>query len=185
MSKSKKYNSSNSVIDHNGFRLNVGMIITNANGQVFWGRRHYGLGWQFPQGGMAPYETVEEAMFRELEEETSLLSDQVDILAMTNGWYFYTLPKYLRRKSRGRCIGQRQRWFLLRLKSDVVDINVGSVKHPEFSEWRWVDYWYPVREVIFFKRKVYERALSALAPYNVVNIQTRMGDDSDSKIVGL
>lgn len=168
MDRVRKYNNSNSIIDRNGFRLNVGMVITNAEGQVFWGRRYYGLGWQFPQGGMVPHETVEEAMFRELEEETSLVPSQVDILAITSGWYFYTLPNYMRRKKRGRCIGQRQRWFLLRLKDGVTDIDVGGVQHPEFSEWKWVDYWLPIHEVIFFKRKVYEKVLKNLAPYNVV-----------------
>ena len=130
-----------SIIDRHGFRLNVGIVLTNSKGQVFWGRRYWGSGWQFPQGGLMPYETLEEAMFRELFEETGLKKQQVKILARTPAWYFYRLPLgQHQRSSRHHCIGQRQKWFLLRLSSEVTEINVLGVEHPEFKEWRWIDY---------------------------------------------
>lgn len=155
------------IIDEKGFRLNVGIIIADRRGRVFWGRR---LGnrdaWQFPQGGMMPGETPEETLFRELEEEVGLLQEHVEIVASTRGWLTYRLPRRFLRKHRNRpwCIGQRQKWFLLRLTADEKAINLFSHDSPEFKDWRWVNYWYPIRRVVHFKRGVYARALRELAP---------------------
>lgn len=156
------------IIDEEGFRLNVGIIIVNDEGRLFWGRR---LGsadaWQFPQGGMQEDETPEESMFRELEEEVGLTASDVEIVAVTKGWLRYRLPKrYLRRDRyrKSRCIGQRQKWFLLRLTTGEQSINLELSGHPEFQGWRWVSYWYPIRKVVAFKRGVYLRALKELSP---------------------
>lgn len=156
------------IIDEEGFRLNVGIIIVNDEGCLFWGRR---LGsadaWQFPQGGMQEDETPEESMFRELEEEVGLTASDVEIVAVTKGWLRYRLPKrYLRRDRyrKSRCIGQRQKWFLLRLTTGEQSINLELSGHPEFQGWRWVSYWYPIRKVVAFKRGVYLRALKELSP---------------------
>lgn len=157
------------IIDEQGFRLNVGIILVGAEGRVFWGRR---IGnrdaWQFPQGGLMPGETPEEALYRELEEEVGLTQHDVEVLASTEGWLSYRLPRrFLRRRddANGRqCIGQRQKWFLLRLVSDEQRIDLARSDTPEFESWRWVSYWYPIRKVVHFKRGVYARALKELAP---------------------
>ena len=153
------------VIDADGFRANVGIILVNDENRLFWGRRVGQDAWQFPQGGIKADETPREAMFRELEEEVGLRPDQVEVLGETSRWLRYRLPRrYIRRHSRPLCIGQKQRWFLLRVNCAESDFCLDRFDKPEFDSWRWVDYWEPVREVIYFKRRVYERALEELAP---------------------
>lgn len=150
------------MLDENGFRFNVGMILINAQGQSLWARRaeHTAI-WQFPQGGINEGETAEEAVYRELEEELGLLSKDVQILDQTQGWIFYTLPtRYQRPWQKPTCIGQRQKWFLLRLISDEHAIKLDYSDPPEFDQWRWVDYWYPLTQVIEFKREAYRKALT-------------------------
>jgi putative (di)nucleoside polyphosphate hydrolase len=151
------------VIDLDGYRHNVGIILANRQGQVFWAKRIGQDAWQFPQGGINKHESPEEAMYRELHEEVGLLPEHVQIMAMTNDWLRYRLPKHLiRRGSRPLCIGQKQRWFLLRMDCAEAHVCFDSTGTPEFDHWRWVDYWYPVEEVVFFKRQVYQRALKEL-----------------------
>ncbi len=70
----------------------------------------------------------------------------------------------MRRNQQPLCIGQKQRWFLLRLRREPVEFDFGRTEEPEFDEWRWASFWEPVREVIYFKRGVYQRALRELAP---------------------
>ncbi|HHI77242.1 MAG TPA: RNA pyrophosphohydrolase [Gammaproteobacteria bacterium] len=153
------------MIDADGFRANVGIILVNDENRLFWGRRVGQDAWQFPQGGIKADETPREAMFRELEEEVGLRPDQVEVLGETSRWLRYRLPRrYIRRHSRPLCIGQKQRWFLLRVNCAESDFCLDRFEKPEFDSWRWVDYWEPVREVIYFKRRVYERALEELAP---------------------
>lgn len=153
------------MIDSEGFRANVGIVICNNNGQVFWARRYGQNSWQFPQGGMDEGETPEESMFRELKEEVGLSPEDVEILAVTRHWLKYRLPKrYIRKDSKPVCIGQKQKWFLLRLKSQTTAVDLDSTDHPEFDDWRWVSYWYPVRQVVPFKRDVYRRAMKEFLP---------------------
>jgi putative (di)nucleoside polyphosphate hydrolase len=133
-------------------------------GQLFLGRRAGGKGWQFPQGGMRHGESAEESLYRELLEETGLASADVQLLASTGGWLRYRLPaRYVRRDQRPLCIGQKQRWFLLKLLAEESAVRFDLNDQPEFDRWRWVDYWQPVKEVIYFKRPVYVRALHELA----------------------
>lgn len=147
-------------IDEDGFRANVGIILTNDTGRVFWAGRAGRPGWQFPQGGIMPGESPRDAMFRELEEEIGLTRDDVCVLGATRGWLRYRLPqRYIRRHSQPVCIGQKQRWFLLRLVSDEARVRFDSCSHPEFDRWCWVHWWQPVNDVIYFKRRVYLRAL--------------------------
>jgi putative (di)nucleoside polyphosphate hydrolase len=155
------------MIDEQGFRLNVGIILANAAGQVFWGRMpNKKDAWQFPQGGIHDHETPEEAMYRELYEEIGLKREDVEILGQTQEWFCYSLPKHLQRAyQKPLCIGQKQRWFLLRLLADESMICFTRTGHPEFSAWRWVDYWHPLTHVIAFKQDVYKSALEALAPF--------------------
>jgi putative (di)nucleoside polyphosphate hydrolase len=151
------------VIDPDGFRANVGIVLLHG-AQVFLGRRTGGKGWQFPQGGLRSGESLEQALYRELHEEIGVAQSDVHLIGQTERWLRYRLPpRYVRRKQQPLCTGQKQRWFLLRLKQEVA-FDFGHTSEPEFDEWRWVDFWEPVREVIYFKRPVYVRALTELAP---------------------
>ena len=153
------------VIDSDGFRANVGIILMRGTREVFLGRRSGGRGWQFPQGGMRVGESLEEAVFRELNEEIGVEERDVELLGHTARWLRYRLPaRYVRRNQQPLCIGQKQRWFLLRLRHEPVKFDFGRTDEPEFDEWRWASFWDPVREVIYFKRGVYQRALVELAP---------------------
>jgi len=150
-------------IDSDGFRANVGIILTDGDGRLLIAGRAGRSGWQFPQGGVLQGESLEAALFRELEEEVGLAAADVDLLGKTESWLRYRLPKrYVRRDRRPLCIGQKQRWFMLRLVSDTDRLRFDSTDEPEFDRWRWVDYWRPVKEVVYFKRQVYVRALSEL-----------------------
>jgi putative (di)nucleoside polyphosphate hydrolase len=154
----------NDVIDPDGFRANVGIVLMRGGGEVFLGRRVGGRGWQFPQGGVRDGEDFEDAVLRELNEEVGLKSTHVEIAGSTVEWLRYRLPpRYVRRNRSPLCIGQKQRWYLLRLRGDEVAFDFGLTAEPEFDAWRWVDYWEPVREVIYFKRPVYAQALTELA----------------------
>src|ERR1700722_16864978 len=99
------------MVDNNGFRLNVGIILSNAAGHLFWGRRTAPLNtWQFPQGGIQPQETPQQAMYRELYKEIGLEPTHVQVLGETQGWVSYQLPKHLQRPQRKPfCIGQKQK----------------------------------------------------------------------------
>ena len=155
---------SESEIDENGFRPNVGIVITNRYGQVLWGKRIGQEAWQFPQGGVHINESPEDALFRELYEEVGLKRTDVRILKRTRGWLHYRLPKrYLRKNQVPLCIGQKQIWFLVELLSDDSAVNVNSTDSPEFDHWKWVSFWFPVNRVVYFKRKVYQLALKELA----------------------
>lgn len=152
------------MIDSDGFRANVGIILTHEDGRVLWAKRIGQDAWQFPQGGVRAGESAEQALFRELQEEVGLMQQHVRIVGATRGWLRYRLPKrFVRRHRRPLCIGQKQKWFLLRLEAPESCVRFDSTDHPEFDGWRWVDYWHPVEEVVFFKRDVYRRALKELA----------------------
>lgn len=155
------------MIDNQGFRLNVGMVLSNRQGKLFWGRRAGQRGWQFPQGGILENETPADAMYRELQEEVGLSPDRVQILAENPQWLRYRLPAcYIRPNVQPLCIGQKQKWFLLRLLSDEASIDLNTSLKPEFDTWRWVSYWYPFHSVVSFKRHVYKQALQHFAPFN-------------------
>jgi len=153
------------VIDPDGFRPNVGIILSNREGRLLWARRVGQDAWQFPQGGMRSDETPAEAMYRELSEEVGLRPRHVEVMGATRGWLRYRLPRrYIRRTSQPLCIGQKQVWFMLRLLCEDARVCLDSSETPEFDNWRWVDYWDPLREVVAFKRRVYRKALQELAP---------------------
>ncbi|SFM23871.1 RNA pyrophosphohydrolase [Halopseudomonas yangmingensis] len=153
------------MIDAEGFRPNVGIILANEAGQVLWARRINQDAWQFPQGGIQHNESPEQALYRELHEEVGLQPDDVRILACTRGWLRYRLPQRLiRNNSRPVCIGQKQKWFLLQLTAEEQRVCMTTTTKPEFDHWRWVSYWYPLGQVVSFKREVYRRALKELAP---------------------
>ncbi len=152
------------VIDKAGFRLNVGIILVNEKNLVFWGKRLGHDAWQFPQGGIANGESALNAMYRELYEEIGLERQDVEVLGVTKRWLKYRLPKqYLRQGSVPLVVGQKQKWFLLRLKSCDQKIRLDLSDSPEFDSWRWVDYFFPQEQVIFFKKQVYAEALKELS----------------------
>lgn len=153
------------VIDRVGYRLNVGIVLINDAGHVFWGRRHGHETWQFPQGGVKQGETALQAMYRELHEEIGLFPDDVTVLGVTKRWLKYRLPKqYLRQGSEPLVIGQKQKWFLLKLVVNEQKIRLDLSDSPEFDSWRWIDYFTPQEQVIFFKKQVYTQALKELEP---------------------
>lgn len=154
------------MLDRDGFRPNVGIILLNQRSQVFWGKRIRTHSWQFPQGGIDRGENPEQAMFRELHEEVGLLPRHVHVLARTRDWLRYEVPdRFIRRDARGHYKGQKQIWFLLQLVGHDWDLNLRATDHPEFDAWRWNDYWVPLDVVVEFKRGVYEMALSELARF--------------------
>ena len=154
------------MIDKQGFRANVGIILLNDSGQVFCGRRAGMAAWQFPQGGIKHHETPERAMYRELKEEVGLEPEHVGVLGSTKDWLRYRLPKrYIRYHQRPVCIGQKQIWFLLKLATAEDKVRLDVAEQPEFDAWGWFDYWDPLGFVVPFKRNVYQRALNELADF--------------------
>ncbi len=153
------------MIDSDGFRPNVGIILVNSLGQVLWARRCGQDAWQFPQGGIKSDESAEQAMYRELNEEVGLGPADVEVLGVTRGWLRYRLPKrMIRRHSHPICIGQKQKWFLLKMLSADNAVKIDCCDQPEFDGWRWVSYWYPLGQVVSFKREVYRKAMRELSP---------------------
>ncbi len=154
------------MVDREGFRPNVGIVIAQSTGKLFWGKRAGQEGWQFPQGGIDRGESPRDALYRELFEEVGLEASEVKFIAETKGWLRYRLPKrFVRKHANPVCIGQKQKWFLLELVCPEDRICFQrSGKRPEFDNWLWVNYWYPVSQVVEFKRDVYRRALYELSP---------------------
>ena len=162
------------MLDRDGFRPNVGIILLNQRSQVFWGKRIRTHSWQFPQGGIDRGENPEQAMFRELHEEVGLFPQHVHVLARTRDWLRYEVPdRFIRRDARGHYKGQKQIWFLLQLVGHDWDLNLRATDHPEFDAWRWNDYWVPLDVVVEFKRGVYEMALTELSRF-VPRLDCRM-----------
>ena len=154
------------MLDRDGYRPNVGILLLNAHNDVFWGKRVNQHAWQFPQGGIKHGESPERAMYRELFEEVGLEARHVKILGRTRGWLRYDVPdQWIKRDWRGNYRGQKQIWYLLRLVARDCDVHLRASQRPEFDAWRWNDYWVPLDSVIEFKREVYQRALSELSRF--------------------
>ncbi|MDG2047756.1 MAG: RNA pyrophosphohydrolase [Halioglobus sp.] len=153
------------MIDSDGFRPNVGIMLVNDQSQLLWARRVGGQdNWQFPQGGISSGESPEQALYRELYEELGLSPDAVAVLGNTKGWLRYRLPRrFVREGQKPLCVGQKQKWFLLRLLADDASVRLDVDDKPEFDHWQWVSYWYPLNQVVSFKRDVYRRAMKELA----------------------
>ena len=151
------------MIDTDGYRPNVGIIITNRQGQLFWAKRIGEDAWQFPQGGIQEGETAQQAMYRELREEVGLKPESIEIIAATKGWLRYRLPKkYIRYHHKPKFVGQKQKWYLLEMLAEDAEVDLSQSKSAEFDQWRWVSYWYPLSGVVSFKRDVYRSALKEL-----------------------
>ena len=155
----------NSLIDADGYRANVGIMLSNALGQLLWAKRTGMDAWQFPQGGIRPSENPQSAMFRELHEEIGLLPEHVAVLGCTQDWLRYRLPEeFVRRNAKPVCVGQKQIWYLLRLHGGDELVRLDHSPRPEFDHWRWIDFWAPLSEVVAFKQQVYRQALQELQP---------------------
>lgn len=151
------------MLDEQGYRPNVGIVLLNARNQVFWGKRIRQHSWQFPQGGIDPGETPEQAMYRELWEEVGLQAEHVQLIGRTKDWLRYHVPEqWVRREWRGTYKGQKQIWFALRMVAKDHAVNLRATAKPEFDAWRWADYWIDLDSVIEFKRDVYDKALNEL-----------------------
>jgi putative (di)nucleoside polyphosphate hydrolase len=170
------------MIDKEGYRPNVGIILANQRNEVFWGKRVNQHAWQFPQGGIKPGETPLQAMYRELEEEIGLARAHVRILGRTRDWLRYEVPeRWARRGREGKggvkagaaYRGQKQIWYLLRMVGRDCDVKLRASGHPEFDAWRWHDYWVPLEAVIEFKRDVYRQALIELHRYLAADRRSR------------
>ena len=165
------------MLDKEGYRPNVGIILANQRNEVFWGKRVNQHAWQFPQGGINPGETPLQAMYRELGEEIGLGRGHVRILGRTREWLRYEVPERWARRQReakGACYrGQKQIWYLLRMVGRDCDVKLRASGHPEFDAWRWNDYWVPLESVIDFKRDVYRQALFELHRYLLADRRSR------------
>ena len=152
------------MIDKAGYRYGVGIILVNDKKQVFFAKRIGMPAWQFPQGGMKESETPEDTMFRELKEEVGLNPEDVTILGQTRRWLRYRLPhRLVRHYTKPICIGQKQKWFLLKLVNQDAQFDLAHTADPEFDAWEWVSYWYPLKQIVTFKRRVYVLALKEFA----------------------
>lgn len=154
--------SQDSVIDFAGFRHNVAIVVINKQNQVLFAKRRGMSAWQFPQGGIHPGESADEAMYRELKEEVGLKASDVELVGRSRGWLRYRLPHRMRRGGSPQCIGQKQIWYLLRLGSSDEAIRLDGCSPPEFDDWQWVAYWYPLSQIVDFKRDVYAKGLKEL-----------------------
>lgn len=153
------------MIDESGFRHGVGVVLMNPRRQVFLAKRIGMRAWQFPQGGMQDDETPEQTLFRELKEEVGLDASDVQLLASTKRWLTYRLPtRLIRHHTQPLCIGQKQKWFLLKCGADV-QFDLAQSETPEFDEWSWVSYWQPLQHVVSFKRRVYLQVLKEFSRF--------------------
>jgi len=148
------------------YRQGVGAVLFNAMGEVFLGRRfgvRYPNAWQMPQGGIDDGETPAAAVLRELEEETG--TAKAEIIAEKKDWLSYDLPNRLVGVSwGGKYRGQTQKWFALRFTGADADFNLEAHDHPEFCEWRWVDFSQLPDLAVPFKRRLYGSVLREFSP---------------------
>ncbi len=164
MNSDKNKNGVVEVIDSDGYRPNVGIIVANDAGQVLWAKRCGQDAWQFPQGGINSGESIEDALYRELNEEIGLDRSHVEVVGCTQGWLRYKLPKRLLRQNSSSFVGQKQKWYLLKMLADNEAVRFDLSDTPEFDHWQWVSYWYPLGQVVPFKKDVYRRAMKELVP---------------------
>ena len=151
------------------FRPNVGLALFQRDGLVFLGKRNGAEGpyqWQMPQGGVDKGESPRDGAYREMEEEIGVRPEHVDLLEEAPDWLYYEFPTDLRRKMRGRFLGQMQKWFAFRFKGRDSDIRLDT-HTPEFSDWRWASLDSAPQLVIPFKRATYEEVARRFKKYSV------------------
>ena len=149
------------------YRPCVGVLLFNARQQVFVGQRIDMVqeAWQMPQGGIDRGEDPRDTALRELEEETGVRPDKVELVAETREWLRYDLPPNLvNRVWRGRYRGQEQKWFAARFLGTDADVDIDT-PHPEFSDWRWSPADELVANAVSFKRALYEAVIAEFRPF--------------------
>ena len=136
-------------------RSGVGIVVLNKDNKIFVAKRidNQKNFWQMPQGGVDEREDYLAAAYRELEEETSIKN--VELIKELDGLTSYKLPEYLVGIIwKGKYIGQKQKWFLMRFLGNDDEINI-KTKNPEFCEWKWIDLENITNLVVDFKHHVY------------------------------
>ena len=149
------------------YRPAVGIMLINPARDVWVGKRldNRYEAWQMPQGGIDDGEDVEAAAFRELYEETGIPADSVEIIARAPHEPFYDLPPELKKELwKGRYLGQRQIWFLMRFLGEDKDVDL-ETHHPEFGAWKWVPSHTLPDIIVDFKRQLYQDVVAAFAPH--------------------
>jgi len=153
--------------DSRPYRRGVGLVVINAAGEVFAGQRGDSgkAAWQMPQGGIDPGETPLQAAYRELEEETGIVPDLVDVIAETGDWLRYDLPAALSRRAwGGKYRGQEQIWFAVQYLGGDDDITIATAV-PEFVSWKWAPADDLAQQIIPFKRALYRAVFSEFVPF--------------------
>jgi putative (di)nucleoside polyphosphate hydrolase len=149
------------------YRPAAGVMLLNREGKVWVGQRLDSTleAWQMPQGGLDPGEAPEDGALRELEEETGIGRDKVEILARCDEQLLYDLPDDLLGKVwKGRWRGQSQTWFLMRFIGEDKDVNL-QTKEPEFRAWRWAEPADLPELIVPFKQGLYRDVLKAFAAW--------------------
>jgi len=139
------------------YRSGVGIVLINPKKQIFVGKRidNKSDAWQMPQGGIDAGESEDEAMFRELPQETGLYESSVNLLKKSGGYYYYNLPYKLQKKFwGGKYLGQKQRWYLLDFLGEESLVNI-KTNQPEFSDWKWISADEILNAIVAFKRPLY------------------------------
>lgn len=149
------------------YRPAAAVMLLNNDNKVFVAQRLDSSldAWQMPQGGLDPGEDARTGALRELEEETGIGPDLVEIVAQSSRELLYDLPPELRGKLwKGKYAGQRQAWFLMRFLGTDLDVNLDT-EHPEFRAFQWVDPWHLPNLIVAFKKRLYEEVLDEFRPY--------------------
>lgn len=148
------------------YRPGVGMMLVNKKKQVWVGERLSSpQAWQMPQGGIDINEEPRATAFRELHEETGIQPKHVSIIAESNDWLTFVWPEDIQKKLwDGLYVGQRLKWFLMRLEADH-DVTDLKVHHPEFSTYKWIDVNELIPVIVDFKRDMYRQVTTEFAWY--------------------
>ncbi|CAM3065470.1 RNA pyrophosphohydrolase [Sphingomonas antarctica] len=149
------------------YRPAAAVMLLNDENKVFVAQRIDSSldAWQMPQGGLDPGERARDGALRELEEETGIGPDKVEIVAEASRPLLYELPPELGTKLwGGKYKGQSQSWFLMRFRGTEADIDLDTA-HPEFRAYQWVDPWRLPDLIVAFKKRLYEEVLEEFASH--------------------
>ncbi|AZL16183.1 RNA pyrophosphohydrolase [Rickettsiales endosymbiont of Stachyamoeba lipophora] len=149
------------------YRPGVGAMVLNHENKVFVGKRidNKSDAWQMPQGGIDENESPDMAVFRELEEETGLVNNNLKLISRSRLWFYYDIPDNLIPKLwEGRYRGQKQQWFLFKFYGKDSEININT-EHPEFNEWQWVKIEDLPELIVPFKKKLYTEIIDEFKYY--------------------